>query len=207
MSFIYNEEFRTIYATNLSSFMYGLNDLFQLDLDITKTYFGTLYNTQITLNGGETFYFYNREDLLEWLMKQIKTTESYTENYIMRYECHLKLAEDCIIPEKIIKELEVEIEDEALIVLEEFQDGSTEIKMGLFEIDENTQETIIEEDLVLEGEVSVELTKEQLPWKTMTGPKWSKQDILDEAAKYDIELDINLKKPELIESFKTAYNK
>jgi hypothetical protein len=53
----------------------------------------------------------------------------------------------------------------------------------------------------------IESAKEQLPWKTMTGPKWSKQDILDEAIKFNIELDINLKKPELIESFKVAYNK
>lgn len=201
MSFNYDETYKTIFATSAQELVQGLDDMFNLGVDFKKSFFGCLFQTHLVFTDGTNNYFYNREDLLAWIQSVVKTTNDHTENYLLRQSAHLKLAADCVIPEKIVKELEVEIEDLAPIVLEEFQDYSTEIKEGLFEVDEDIQETTIEEDLVIES------TKEQLPWKTMTGPKWSKQDILNEAIKFDIELDINLKKPELIESFKAAYNK
>lgn len=201
MSFNYDETYKTIFATSAQELVQGLDDMFNLGVDFSKSFFGCLFQTHLVFTDGTDNYFYNREDLLAWIQSVVKTTNDHTENYLLRQSAHLKLAEDCIIPEKIVKELEVEIEDLAPIVLEEFQDDSTEIKEGLFEVDEDTPEAIIEEGLVIKS------NKEQLPWKTMTGPKWSKQDILDEAIKFDIELDINLKKPELIESFKVAYNK
>jgi hypothetical protein len=201
MSFNYDETYKTIFATSAQELVQGLDDMFNLGVDFEKSFFGCLFQTHLVFTDGTNNYFYNREDLLAWIQSVVKTTNDHTENYLLRQSAHLKLADDCIIPEKIVKELEVEIEDLAPVVLEEFQDDSTEIKEGLFEVDEDTPEAIIEKDLMIES------AKEQLPWKTMTGPKWSKQDILDEAIKFNIELDINLKKPELIESFKAAYNK
>lgn len=201
MSFNYDETYKTIFATSAQELVQGLDDMFNLGVDFEKSFFGCLFQTYLVFTDGTNNYFYNREDLLAWIQSVVKTTNDHTENYLLRQSAHLKLAEDCIIPEKIVKELEVEIEDLAPVVLEEFQDYSTEIKEGIFEVDEDTPEAIIEKDLIIES------AKEQLPWKTMKGPKWSNLAIVEEAAKHGIILDVDLKKPALIESFKSAYNK
>lgn len=45
---------------------------------------------------------------------------------------------------------------------------------------------------------------ENIPWKTMNGPKFSKEDIVSLASEFGLALDIELKKPALLKAFKDS---
>lgn len=45
---------------------------------------------------------------------------------------------------------------------------------------------------------------ENIPWKTMNGPKFSKEDIVSLASEFGLGLDIELKKPALLKAFKDS---
>ena len=115
MSFSFNEQYNTVYATSTLCLIDGLNTLFDLDLDINKSFFGSMFNIHLTFKDGSSKYFYNRDDLLEWVKSVVKTSEVVHENYIGRYDSRLKLDADFVKENKkeIINDIpEIVFEDE-----------------------------------------------------------------------------------------------
>ena len=197
MGYVLNKEAKRVYASTPMELLVGLNQDFNLGIDLSKSFFGGFFNIHLVFNDGSEKYFYNRDDLLAFIASVVKLGGTGFENYINRFDSFLILADDIEFPEVVVEQLEP---FEFTEVSEEFE---TEITLEE-KIEDATVEDITEES----AEELVEETKEpeEPNWKAMSGPKFSKETIVELAKNsYGIELNIEDKKPSLLADFKEQY--
>lgn len=193
MGYVLNREAKRVYASTPMELLVGLNQDFNLGIDLSKSFFGGFFNIHLVFNDGSEDYFYNRDDLLAFIASVVKLGGTGFENYINRFDSFLILADDIEFPEVVAEQLEP---FEFTEVSEEFE---TEITL------EEKIEDVAAEEL---SEELVEETKEteEPNWKSMSGPKFSKENIVELAkSSYGIELNIEDKKPSLLADFKEQF--
>ena len=208
MGYVLNKEAKRVYASTPMELLVGLNQDFNLGIDLSKSFFGGFFNIHLVFNDGSEKYFYNRDDLLAFIASVVKLGGTGFENYINRFDSFLILADDIEFPEVIVEETVVEQPEpfEFTEVPEEFE---TEIILEE-NIEDETVEDITEESVEELVEDSSEETKEleEPNWKAMSGPKFSKEAIVELAkSSYSIELNIEDKKPSLLADFKEQYER
>ena len=196
MGYVLNKEAKRVYASTPMELLVGLNQDFNLGIDLSKSFFGGFFNIHLVFNDGSEDYFYNRDDLLAFIASVVKLGGTGFENYINRFDSFLILADDIEFPEVVAEETIKQSEPfEFTEVSEEF-----ETEIILEEKIEDITEELVEE--------LVEETKEleEPNWKAMSGPKFSKENIVELAKNsYGIELNIEDKKPSLLADFKEQY--
>lgn len=201
MGYVLNKEAKRVYASTPMELLVGLNQDFNLGIDLSKSFFGGFFNIHLVFNDGSEKYFYNRDDLLAFIASVVKLGGTGFENYINRFDSFLVLADDIEFPEVIVEEIIEQLEPfEFTEVSEEFK---TEIILEEKIEDKSAEESV--EELV---EDFPEETKEleEPNWKSMSGPKFSKENIVELAkSSYGIELNIEDKKPSLLADFKEQY--
>jgi len=148
-------------------------------------------------------YFSNRDDLLAWIMSVVKTNGNMFQNYIDRFESRLVLADDIEFPEELdetIIEADFNISD---IDEGSFEEASESL-VEPFEFTEVPEE--FENEIIINSEESEEVAVEEPNWKSLSGPKFSKEAIVELAKNsYGIELNIEDKKPALLADFKAKF--
>lgn len=207
MSFDLNKIAKTIYATTPADLVFGLNRVFNLGIIEEKSFFGSLFNIHLVI-GKDTeeseLYFSNRDDLLAWIMSVVKTNGNLFHNYIDRFESRLVLADDVEFPEELDETI-----IEADLNISDIDEGSfeevSESVVEPFEFTEVPEE--FETEIILEEKIEEETKELEEPnWKSMSGPKFSKENIVELAkSSYGIELNIEDKKPSLLADFKEQY--
>ena len=197
MGYVLNKEAKRVYASTPMELLVGLNQDFNLGIDLSKSFFGGFFNIHLVFNDGSEKYFYNRDDLLAFIASVVKLGGTGFENYINRFDSFLILADDIEFPEVVEEEVVEQSKPfEFTEVSEEFE---TEITL-----EEKIEDVAAEESSdELVGETK-EL--EEPNWKSMSGPKFSKENIVELAkSSYGIELNIEDKKPSLLADFKEQY--
>lgn len=228
MSFDLNKIAKTIYATTPADLVFGLNRVFNLGIVEEKSFFGSLFNIHLVIGKDpeeSELYFSNRDDLLAWIMSVVKTDGNLFHNYIDRFESRLVLADDVEFPEEL-DETAIEsdlncsmqmntafsfAEPQAVVDSDSGEGSFEEVKEPTepFEFtkvpEEFETESILEEKI--EDESAEETKEPEEPnWKYMSGPKFSKENIVELAkSSYGIELNIEDKKPTLLADFKEQY--
>lgn len=204
MSFDLNKIAKTIYATTPADLVFGLNRVFNLGIVEEKSFFGSLFNIHLVIGKDSEeseLYFSNREDLLAWIMSVVKTNGNMFQNYIDRFESRLVLADDIEFPEEID-----EIAIEADLNDSDKDEGSfeeqSESPVEPFEFTEVPEE--FENEIIINS--AVESVTEEPNWKSLSGPKFSKESIVELAkSSYGIELNIEDKKPVMLADFKAKF--
>lgn len=201
MGYVLNKEAKRIYASTPMELLVGLNQDFNLGIDLSKSFFGGFFNIHLVFNDGSEKYFYNRDDLLVFIGSVVKLGGTGFENYINRFDSFLILADDIEFPEVIVEETMVEQPEpfEFTEVPEEFE---TEII-----IEEKIEDEIVEDITEESADAPKEAKELEEPnWKAMSGPKFSKEAIVELAkSSYGIELNIEDKKPSLLADFKEQF--
>ena len=201
MSFDLNKVAKTIYATTPTDLVFGLNRVFNLGIVEEKSFFGSLFNIHLAIGkdaAGAELYFSNRDDLLAWIMSVVKTNGNMFHNYIDRFESRLVLADDIEFPEELDEEtIEADLNDS------DKDEGSFEEEIEApvepFEFTEVPEE--------FENEIIIDSAVEEPNWKSLSGPKFPKEAIVELAkSSYGIELNIEDKKPIMLADFKAKYD-
>lgn len=211
MSFDLNKVAKTIYATTPADLVFGLNRVFNLGIIEEKSFFGSLFNIHLVIgkDAEDTeLYFSNRDDLLAWIMSVVKTNGNMFQNYIDRFESRLVLADDIEFPEELDETvIEADLNDS------DTNEGSFEEEIEApvepFEFTEVPEE--FENEIIINSEESEEVAVEEIVveepnWKSLSGPKFSKETIVELAKNsYGIELNIEDKKPTMLADFKAKF--
>jgi len=210
MSFDLNKIAKTIYATTPADLVFGLNRVFNLGIVEEKSLFGSLFNIHLVIGKDaeeSELYFSNRDDLLAWIMSVVKTNGNMFQNYIDRFESRLVLADDIEFPEEmdeIAIEADLNSSDKDEGSFEEADESMVE-PFEFTEVPEEFENEIIIDSAVEEvAEESVVV--EEPNWKSLSGPKFSKEAIVELAKNsYGIELNIEDKKPAMLADFKAKF--
>src|SRR5574343_537392 len=124
LGYVLNKEAKRVYASTPMELLVGLNQDFNLGIDLSKSFFGGFFNIHLVFNDGSEKYFYNRDDLLAFIASVVKLGGTGFENYINRFDSFLVLADDIEFPEVVEEEIIEQPEPfEFTEVPEEFETG------------------------------------------------------------------------------------
>ena len=213
MSFDLNKIAKTIYATTPADLVFGLNRVFNFGIVEEKSFFGSLFNIHLVVGtdaAESELYFSNRDDLLAWIMSVVKTNGNMFQNYIDRFESRLVLADDIEFPEELdetVIEADLNNSDKDEGSFEEADESMVE-PFEFTEVPEEFENEIIINSAVesVEALEAEEVAVEEPNWKSLSGPKFSKEAIVELAkSSYGIELNIEDKKPAMLVDFKAKF--
>lgn len=88
--YYFNEEYKTLKAYDARSFIIGLKEVCNINIDVDKSYIGTMFSYRLLVD-NEYIDIYNREDFMEFIANKIDIDRNNFYSYMTTLDYQIKL--------------------------------------------------------------------------------------------------------------------
>lgn len=106
--YTYNEQYKILKAYDARSFILGLKEVCNINIDLEKSYIGSMFNYQLVVD-DEIVILYDRTTFMDWICSKVDVMKDNGRSYLTSLDYQLTLNSE---PVKTKKETVVESEVE-----------------------------------------------------------------------------------------------
>lgn len=106
--YTYNEQYKILKAYDVRSFILGLKEVCNINIDLEKSYIGSMFNYQLVVD-DEIVILYDRTTFMDWICSKVDVMKDNGRSYLTSLDYQLTLNSE---PVKTKKETVVESEVE-----------------------------------------------------------------------------------------------
>lgn len=113
--YYFNEEYKTLKAYDARSFIIGLKEVCNINIDVDKSYIGAMFSYRLLVD-NEYIDIYNREDFMEFIASKVDIDRNSFYSYMTTLDYQIKInsvpSVEVKQPDKTIEEVKEEIKEE-----------------------------------------------------------------------------------------------
>lgn len=88
--YYFNEEYKTLKAYDARSFIIGLKEVCNINIDVDKSYIGAMFSYRLLVD-NEYIDIYNREDFMEFIASKVDIDRNSFYSYMTTLDYQIKI--------------------------------------------------------------------------------------------------------------------